>query len=168
MRTHVTTALAALRWALSFHRRHLAVVTALMAVPALQRFVVMSWDLPGPAAVASEVIVMAARIGLIVYVVRRIGPAPHAWRSAQAFLRQRWPSLLVTLALLTVAFVIFDVTLERIVPQAVPDAARDAYRSALFALKNLTVIPFTMIWLVAVIRQVVRHPVRQPVDLAAH
>ncbi len=157
MRIQFGTALDALRWAISFHGRHLLIISALMLVPSIQRFVIMSRDLPGPVATASEVLVMAARIALLVYVIRAIGPAPHAWASAKAFLRDRWPSLLITLGLLAVAFAFFDLALERVVPLVVPDDAEDTYRSVLFAVKNLTVIPFTMIWMVSVVRQAVQY-----------
>jgi hypothetical protein len=146
-----------LRWALAFHGRHLLVVSALMAVPSVQRFVIMSWDLPAAVATASEVLVMAARIGLVVYVVSNIGPAPHAWASTKAFFRERWPSLLITLAMLAVAFGFFDLVLERLVPPALPESAHDGYRSVLFAVKNLTVIPATMIWMVSIVRTCVRY-----------
>jgi hypothetical protein len=146
-----------LRWALAFHARHLLVISALMVVPSVQRFVIMSWELPGPVATLSEIVVMAARIALVVYVVGKVGPAPHAWASTKAFLRERWPSLLITLALLAVAFAFFDLTLERLVPLALPEAAHDAYRSVLFAVKNLTVIPFTVIWMVSIVRTCVQY-----------
>lgn len=149
MRTQFSTALESLRWAFSFHGRHLLIISALMVVPSVQRFVIMSWELPGPLATASEIVVMAARIGLVLYVVRGMGPAPHAWASTKAFCRERWPSLLVTLALLGIAFAIFDLMLERLVP--------DAHRSVLFAIKNLTVIPFTVIWMVSVVRTCVQY-----------
>jgi hypothetical protein len=157
MRTHGGTSLESLRWALAFHGRHILVVSALMAVPAAQRFVIMSWDLPDLAATASEVIVTAARIALLIYVVGKVGPAPRAWASTRAFLRDRWPSLLITVGLLLLAFAVFDLALERVVPLAVPGSAQDAYRSILFAVKNLTVIPFTMIWMVSVVRTCVQY-----------
>ena len=154
MRTQLATSLETLRWALAFHGRHILVVSALMAIPTVQRFVIMSWDLPGPVATVSEILVMAARIGLVLYVIGKVGPAPHAWASTKAFLRGRWPSLLITLALLGVAFAVFDLALEGL-------SDDDTYRSILFAVKNLTVIPFTVIWMVSVVRTCVQY------DLAA-
>lgn len=159
MRIQLGTALEALRWAMGFHGRHLPIISALMLVPTVQRFVIMSWSLPGPVAVTSEVAVLVARIALVVYVIRGVGPVPHAWGSTKAFLHDRWPSLLITLGLLAVAFAFFDITLERLVP--VPGSAEDTYRSILFAVKNLTVIPFTVIWVVSVVRTCVQY------DLAA-
>ena len=158
MRTQFATALDALRWALAFHRRHLVVISALMAVPTLQRFIIMSWDLPGALATTSEVLVMVARVGLVGYAISKVGPVPHASASAKAFLRTRWPSLLITLGLLALAFTVFDLGLERLAPLTLPADAEDTYRSILFALKNLTVIPLTMIWMVSVVRQVLRYP----------
>jgi hypothetical protein len=101
-------------------------------------------------AAASEVIVLVARIGLVVYVVGRIGPAPHAWASTKGFVRDRWPSLLITLGLLAVAFAIFDLVLEGL-------SDDDTYRSILFAVKNLTIIPFTVIWMISVVRTCVQY-----------
>ena len=150
MRTQFATSWESLRWALAFHGRHFLIVSALMVLPGVQRFVIMSWDLPQLVATVSEILVMAARIGLIVYVVRRVGPAPHAWASTKAFFRERWPSLLITLGLLAIAFAIFDLTLERV-------SDGDTYRSVLFAVKNLTVIPFTVIWMISVARTCVHH-----------
>jgi hypothetical protein len=150
MRTQLATSLESLRWALAFHARHIVIISALMALPTVQRFVIMSWDLPGPVATGSEILVMVARIGLIVYVVSKVGPAPHAWASTKAFLRERWPSLLITLALLGIAFAVFDLTLERL-------SDDDTYRSVLFAVKNLTIIPFTTIWMISVVRTCVQY-----------
>lgn len=62
-----------------------------MTLPTVQRFVIMSWDLPGPVATGSEILVMAARLGLVIYVISKVGPAPHAWASTKNFLRERWP-----------------------------------------------------------------------------
>src|SRR5690242_17961533 len=104
MRTQLATSLDALRWAFGFHARHVVMVTALMMIPTVQRFIIMSWDLPGPWGTASEVLVLVARIVLVAYVVRRIGPAPHAWASTRSFFRERWPSLFVTVGLLAIAF----------------------------------------------------------------
>ena len=59
--------------------------------------------------------------------------------------------------MLAVAFGFFDITLERVVPLMLPDGAEDTYRSILFAVKNLTVIPFTVIWMVSVARQTVQY-----------
>jgi hypothetical protein len=150
MRTQLATSRETLRWALAFHGRHFLIVSALMVIPTVQRFVIMSWELPGPVATVSEILVMAARIGLIVYVVSTVGPAPHAWASTKGFLRDRWPSLLITLGLLALAFAVFDLTLERL-------SDDETYRSVLFAVKNLTVIPFTVIWMISVARTCVQY-----------
>jgi hypothetical protein len=159
MRIQLGTSLETLRWALAYHGRHLLVITALMLVPSVQRFVIMSWTLPGPLATVSEVVVMAVRIALVIYVIRGVGPAPHAWASTKVFLRERWPSLLITLGLLAFAFGFFDVTLERLVPMAFTDDVGDTYRSILFAVKNLTIIPFTVIWMVSIVRTSVQYDI---------
>jgi hypothetical protein len=150
MRTQFATSWEALRWALAFHGRHVLIVSALMVLPGIQRFMIMSWELPGPVATLSEILVLAARIGLVVYVISKVGPAPHAWASTRMFFRERWPSLLITLGLLAVAFAVFDLALEGL-------SDGDTYRSVLFAVKNLTVIPFTVIWMISVARTCVQY-----------
>jgi hypothetical protein len=150
MRTQFATSWETLRWALAFHGRHFLIVSALMVLPSVQRFVIMSWELPGPVATLSEILVIAARIGLIVYVVSKVGPARNAWASTKRFFRERWPSLLVTLGLLALAFAIFDLALEGL-------SDDDTYRSVLFAVKNFTVIPFTVIWMISIARTCVQY-----------
>jgi hypothetical protein len=59
--------------------------------------------------------------------------------------------------LLGAAAVVFDVIPERVVIRWVPEHAQPLYWAVLLAAKNLTIIPYTMIWLVGVVRQMLLH-----------
>lgn len=137
------------RWALAFHRRHLVLVTALSLVPAGQRVVSQLWadHLPGSAQIGSEVLTEAARLALLVVVWRlsRDRPPPAAGA--------RWRGLLAQAGLMLLALAVFRGVPEAVRAYAVPANAQHTYEAVLLGAKNLTVIPFTIIWLVGAVRQ---------------
>ncbi len=164
----VRTALQVPRWAVGFYLRHLLLVAGISAVPAAQRFIAQRWaaQLPAVAGVPGELLTGAARLALAAVVVRlailaddrlRRLPADEAWLRVKCFARTRWPSLAVQGLLLAAAVLVFDVVPERVVVRWVPAGAEATYWAVLLAVKNLTVIPLTMIWWIGAVRQMLRH-----------
>jgi hypothetical protein len=56
--------------------------------------------------------------------------------------------------LLAVAVLVFDVVAEQVVGGLLPESARQTYLAVLLFVKNPTVIAFTFVWWVGLIRQV--------------
>ena len=135
------------RWAWRFYCRHFPLVVGLSLVGSVQRLLVVGGDVVGPLAVASEVVVMAARVLLVVLVWRlAFRGVEWRWGDAGRFVRARWRALVLQGGLLSVAFLVFDVGAEALV-------GRDGLALLLFV-KNPTVIALTVIWLIGVLRQV--------------
>ena len=168
---YVHTAVAVPRWALGFYGRHAAWVVGISLIPSLQRFVAVSGRAPALGGAPGEVITAAARLLLVALVVRtsvtrdpevaRLSDEERRQRTS-AFLRRNWPSLLVQLVLLGAAGLLFDVVPEQFVAPSISAAARPTYTAVLLAVKNPTVIAFTMIWLVGAYRQTVVHEDTSP------
>jgi hypothetical protein len=146
----IRTAWEVPRWAWRFYCRHLPVVVGLSLVGSVQRLVVVNRQppLPTPLALASEVLVLAARV-LLVVVVWRLAFRGVGWRwaNAKGFARSRWRALVLQGVLLTAAFLVFDVAAEAVVGQD--------HLAALLFVKNPTVIALTVIWWIGLIRQAV-------------
>jgi len=142
------------RWAWRFYRRHLALVVGLSLVGSVQRFVVVTWtdEIPHPVALASEALVLAARLLLVVAVWRLATPKGRpSWTHARTFTREHWPSLVFQAGLVMAAALVFDIGLES-VGDLLPDPR--TYLAVLLFVKNPTIIAFTTVWLVGVVRQV--------------
>ena len=143
-------------WALRFFLQQLHIVLPLSLIPATLRFIVVGgWPtLPQALEWVLEALVLAARIGLIVFILHRaVRLEPDLWRldrgeaaeRARAFARRHGRSLWLQLAL----FVLFGAAFKYVPEVVVPER----YTPIVLALKNVTVIPFTMIWVVGAIRQ---------------
>lgn len=163
-RVHLRLALEPPRWALAFYARHLILVVGLSLVPAVERFGVALWGdgLSTPSHVALEVLAEGARVVLVVLVVRiailgdeRVRAGRHLGdgRRVRAFLDHRWPSLLWQGALLLALFAVFSVIPEQVVPLWIPASGQDLYWALLLAVKNVTVIAVTLVWMVGAVRQ---------------
>lgn len=167
LRVNSRVAWDVLRSAWSFYRRHFILIAAISLTPALQRLVSQLWGdtLPGALNVALEVVTMLARVvlvGLIIWLgilrdpeLRRL---PRAEKSAGVteFLRHRWLAVVVFLAMLTAATLVFDTVPEQLVGPMVPAAHQPTYMGVLLAVKNVTVIAFTFVWWVMLAREAMR------------
>jgi len=158
------TALEVPRWALQFHRRHLLLITALSLLPSTQRLVSQLWGarLPAGLAIAAEVLTETVRLVVIIVVARLAilaEPSPPGGRrrAARAFVRDHGSSLLVQAGLLVAVSAVSAGFLGWIVPGWMPAGYEHVYRGALLFVKNLTIIPFTMIWTVGIVRQLVSY-----------
>ncbi|WP_020523568.1 hypothetical protein [Catelliglobosispora koreensis] len=148
---------AALRWALRFYARHFWLVFGLSLIPTAQRFFVIRFGdvLPAPVSWGSEALTMAARV-LLVYLLLRLmvaefGPlsGKERWRLFTAGIDISLWRFLLQFAWLGVAFVIFDVLPELLMPQWFP-------KEVFVAVKNPTVIAMTLLWMAGVGRELMR------------
>jgi hypothetical protein len=149
-------ALEVLRWAGRFYLRHWAVIVGLSLIASVQRLVVVNWtdEVPGGVASASEVVVVAARVLLVVVIWRLATKGERLrWADARAFAARHWPSLVWQGVLLAAAFLVFDLGAEQVVGGLLPEAARQTYLAVLLFVKNPTVIAFTFVWWVGLVRQ---------------
>lgn len=148
-------ALSVPRWAWRFYRSHLPLVVGLSLVGSVQRLIVVNWtdEIPHPIALASEVVVMAARLLLVVAVWRLATPPGRpSWRHFRAFVAAHWLSMVLQGGLVMAAALVFDTGLEG-VGGLLPESARQTYLAVLLFLKNPTIMAFTFVWLVGVVRQ---------------
>ncbi|GGP69716.1 hypothetical protein [Saccharothrix coeruleofusca] len=146
-------------WAWRFYLGHFPLIAGLSLIASTQRLVVVNWGLPRGWSLASEVLVMAARAVLVVAVWRLATRDERlSWAAAGAFASQHWRSLVAQALLLCAAFLVFDLGAERGVGALLPEAARQPYLAVLLFVKNPTVIAFTLVWWIGLIRQVSRVP----------
>ncbi|HEX7306685.1 hypothetical protein [Lentzea sp.] len=154
------------RWAWDWYTAHLGLVLGLSLVASVQRLVVVNWtgEIPSGLATASEVVVLAVRVALVVLMWRSaMAGVALSWGAARAFVSAHWPSLLWQVVFLGAAFAVFEVLAEHVVSGLLPESARQAYLAVLLFVKNPTVIALTVLWWIGVVRQVFGVPVGQPV-----
>ena len=143
------------RWTWHCYTRHLGLVVGLSLIASVQRLVVVNWtgEISPALATASEVVVLAARV-LLVVLVWRIAVAGRRLRSGRDFARRHWRSLVWQFVFLGAAFAVFEVVAEHLVSALLPPSARQTYLAALLFVKNPTVIALTFLWWIGVLRQV--------------
>lgn len=149
---------AAARWALHCYRRHFVLVFGLSVIPSGQRFLVVNYDVDPVLAVGSEILVALVRLLLVVLVVRimlrELAAAGidrrAAWSRLRAGIDTRRTAFWSQWAVLALAFTVFDVIPTLIVDTAVPAADRDTVTAVMLAVKNPTIIVFTMLWLIGI------------------
>ncbi|SER28121.1 hypothetical protein [Lentzea albida] len=143
------------KWTWRCYTRHLPLVVGLSLIASVQRLVVVNWtgEIPPAVATASEVVVMAARV-LLVVLVWRIAVAGRRLRSGRDFARRHWRSLVWQVVFLSAAFAVFEVLAEHVVSALLPPSARQTYLAVLLFVKNPTVIALTFLWWIGVLRQV--------------
>lgn len=164
MGAEVRLALEVPRWAWKFYLRHFVLVAGISLIPALQRAVSQLWgdQLPDSFGLLGEVVTGAARLLLFVLVFRlaivlderlRGLDGAEGWRRMGRFIREHGGSLVVQVGLLALAFILFDRIPETVIAARVPEPRQPAYWAALLAIKNPTIIAYTMVWQIGVLRQ---------------
>lgn len=159
-RRYLNSALETPCWALGFQRRHLLPVTVLGLVAGTERFFsTLLDDLPR---LPLEALTLGSRIVLVGYLAQwaiRKDPAV-AWGRDDSPTRRHpttWrtfaPYLAGQVVLLLLALVIFDRVPEQLLAPAEGESSRQLYFACLLAVKNLTVIPFTLIWMTGIARR---------------
>lgn len=153
------------RWAWRCYTGHLGLVLGLSSIASIQRLIVVTWTarIPHGVALASEVVVLAARITLVV-LIWRIATRGQTlrWSAGRTFARKHWRSLLWQGAFLGAAYLVFEVLTEDVLSRLLPESARQTYLAVLLFLKNPTVIALTFLWWIGVVRQVFR---AQPAEM---
>lgn len=154
------------RWTWRCYTGHWRMVVGLSAIGSIQRLIVVNWteQLPHGLVLASEVVVTAARIALVVLVWRlAMRGLTLRWSAGRAFARRHWRSLLWQAAFLGAAVLVFEVLAEHVLSQLLPESARQTYLAVLLFLKNPTVIALTFVWVIGLIREVFRvRPAEEP------
>ncbi|MCX5206423.1 hypothetical protein OG897_34070 [Streptomyces sp. NBC_00237] len=149
------------RWAFAFHRLHALPLTALGLVAATERFFSRLYDdLPR---LPLEALTLTSRVVLVGYVIHlAIRKDPEvAFGRGEAVVPKRHPTttadflpyLLGQGVLLGAATLLFNHLPENVLVAYVPEADRPLYFACLLAAKNLTVIPFTLIWMTGIARR---------------
>ncbi|WP_307793398.1 hypothetical protein [Amycolatopsis sp. MtRt-6] len=141
-------------------------IVGLSSIASIQRLFVVNWtgQIPHGAALASEVVVLAARIVLVVLLWRlAMRGLTLRWSAGRAFARKHWRSLLWQSAFLGAAVLVFEVLAEHVLATLLPEPARQTYLAVLLFLKNPTVIALTLVWGIGLVRQVFRvRPAAEP------
>ena len=157
--TELKLALEVPRWTWRCYTEHLGLVLGLSSVASIQRLIVVNWtaQIPHGVALASEIVVQAARIALVV-AIWRIAMRGQALRlsAGRTFARNHWRSLLWQAAFLGAAYLAFEILAEDVLSELLPASARQTYLAILLFLKNPTVIALTFLWWIGVARQVFR------------
>jgi hypothetical protein len=153
-------ALSVPRWAWGFYRRHLLLVVGLSLIPSVQRLIVVNWteEIPHAIAFASEAVVMAVRLLLLVAIWRlATPPGSPSWQHLRTFVAEHWLSLVFQGGLIMLAALVFDTGLEG-VGALLPESAQQTYLAVVLFVKNPTIIAFTFVWMVGVVRQLLPQP----------
>jgi Ca2+/H+ antiporter len=146
------------RWALRFYLRRFPLVFGLSLIPAAQRYASQTWPMPQAMDLALELVTLAARVLLVVIAFRIAVPRiefAELLRRARSFADRHWPSLVCQGGLLLLLTFLFKVAPENLVPLWTD--VGPGYTAVLLAVKNVTVIAFTMLWVVGVLRQFAEH-----------
>ncbi|WP_214406977.1 hypothetical protein [Pseudonocardia lacus] len=146
------------------YRRHLLPVVGLSLVGSAQRALVqfVGDDLAAPAAFALEAVTWGSRLLLVVLLWRwtigsdarlRDVDLSECVRRLGRYARRQWPALLLQFAGLGVASLVFDTIPDLLVAPLVPPSGQAVYWAVLLAVKNPTIIAFSMVWMFALLHQ---------------
>lgn len=164
MRTGIHEALSLFGQAGVFFGRHYAVIAAFCVPAALQRFLAVGGGAErfGPiGAVAAgwmgELTTIALRLGLVAWLVgkrfRGISRA-DASRGLSEFLDAHVPMLLASVGLLILLSVVAN-AVPAVLRSGLDDSARRSFLAWELAIKNMTLIPFVLVWVVMFTRMAV-------------
>jgi len=162
LRQGLDGSLATLLATTRFFGRRYPVMFAFGVGVSVQRLISVAYpDLWPPAAgVAGETFTLTARLLFLGWVARALlrqpGLTTHAPRRLSAFARRDWPVLVGHLVLLAAATLVFNAVLEGGGAALLPESARPTFLAWVLAVKNVTVIPFTLVWLVMMVRDALR------------
>ncbi|MBZ2195900.1 hypothetical protein [Occultella gossypii] len=148
-----------------FFVRHYPIVFAFGAVASVQRFLAVGGGerFAWAGGVGGEVVTAGVRVLFLVWVIRRaFADTDVPWSEVGArlsrFVDGRTGVLLASAALLVALTIV-----AKVIPDAIgtglDTSARATYQSWELAIKNVTVIPFTMVWLTMLARHALTVPV---------
>ena len=134
-----------------FFARNYPVVFAFGALASVQRFLAVSGTVDWAGGLGGELFTAAARLAFIAWLVRALlRDRPAEWAEAGArwstWASRHWATLAASTGLLLLFLIVF---------KAIPDALagrvagieESTWMSWELAIKNVTVIPFTMVWM---------------------
>lgn len=158
-------AVAGFRAALRFFGRHYLVIAGFGVLASAQRFLAVaggeSFAFAG--GVGGEVFTALVRVAFLVWLVRvlfrEVPSVP--WRAMgprlSRFVDDHVPMLLASAAMLVGLTIVF-----KVIPDAfaagLPEEQRSTFLAWELAVKNVTVIPFVMVWLTTIAREALRLP----------
>lgn len=161
--TALRTAWTTVSHAAAFFGRHYPVVFAFGGAASIQRVISVLYgdELPTAANVTGEIFTAAVRLAFVVWLVRTLitrddGLSRRAGPRLWAFCRLQWPVVVGHLVLLTAAALIFNNLLEGAGAALVSEDQLPTFWAWLLAVKNVTIIPFTLVWLVVMVRDALR------------
>lgn len=151
------------RGALTLFARSYPVVFVFGAIASVQRFVSVSYgdQLSTPLMIGGEVLTAGVRILFLIWVYRRLIRSDarlrllpfRAWGPTLERFSRSHPRVIVGhVLLLSLALVVFKVGFDVGIPALFPEMNGDTYLSWVLAIKNVTIIPLTMIWLLTAVR----------------
>ncbi|ACQ79774.1 hypothetical protein Bcav_1518 [Beutenbergia cavernae DSM 12333] len=149
--------------ALRFFFRHYAAIAAFGALASAQRFLAVSGDerFAFAGGVGGEVFTAVVRLMFLAWLVRTLFRAERAMPWAQLgrrlsrFVAGNAPMLLASAAMLVGLTLVFKVVPELLAADLSPDA-HATFLSWELAIKNVTVIPFVMVWVTTIAREALR------------
>jgi hypothetical protein len=167
-----------LREAWRQYRDHLVPIVGLSLIGSVERAFVQfaGAGLPGWAAVALEVVVEGGRVLLVVLLVRWVLVADRRLRGVRLgagarrvarYARRHWRALVLQLVGFAGAFLVLDTIPDLAIAPLVPTTAQPVYRAVLLAVKNPTVIAFTLVWELALLHQALVRGADEPVAVVA-
>ncbi|MFI2490320.1 hypothetical protein ACH47X_25645 [Promicromonospora kroppenstedtii] len=146
-------ALAILAETWRFFARHYPVVLAFGALASAQRFLSVSGTADWAGGAGGEIFTAVARIAFIAWAAATLLRGT-AWQGAgarwSAWNTRNWPTVLASMGLLALFLVIFKVIPDALAGH-VGDIERETWLAWELAIKNITVIPFTMLWMMALL-----------------
>lgn len=148
-------------WGFRFYRDHFWLVLGLSLIPTVQRFLVVEYKPSLWISISTEVLVTFVRLALVVVIVRgllaEVG-RHDAWARLRRGITARRTAFLLQWVILAIAFVIFDVVPNLLISSPFVTAV-------LVAVKNPTVIAFTLLWMAGIAYGLMGYPQANTVAL---
>lgn len=159
MGPHYTRSRETLVWSSRFALAHLPLMLGLGAVAGVERVLTQLWEPPMLPGVLLEALVWSSRALLVVLAIRSGVVADVRFQRdlvgsrVDRFLTEHWPSWIINGVLLMLVFALFS--LPELWVQGQPESEQAVLLAVVLALKNLSIIPLTLLWMVGIARQAV-------------
>ncbi|MBF6214654.1 hypothetical protein IU433_25915 [Nocardia puris] len=157
----VATAARVFTDAIRFSIRHYPVIFCCGALVSAQRFLAVGGGdrFAFAGGVAGELFTLAVRLAFLGWVIATVFRPRVPWRTAadrlgEAF-RDRTRLLLASAGILVALAAVFKALPWIVATSFVEPDGRDTFLAWELAVKNVTVIPFTMIWIALLVREIV-------------
>lgn len=164
-------ALDTLGEAIRFFGRNYPIVFGFGILASIQRAgsVLFGDQFPAAANLAGELFTFGVRAAFVTWLGWRLLVRAPGWPSFTEAARRSgrglaasWRVQLWHAGYLLALTLIFNNLLEGVGPLLVPASAQDLFWAALLAIKNVTIIPFCLIWLIMILRRALREAAATP------